>query len=188
MRPRRHRRRGQPSFTPNIIRGDFTGRLPGVRTADAVAAVQLPLYGRIAAGMPIEALRDNGHHVEVPLALLGNGDHYALEVEGDSMVDAGILSGDTVIIRKGEAAENGQIVVALVDEERGDAEAAASARQLGGAGAGQRDAQDADLPGRTGEGAGTAGGSAAAVLSGDGHPMSASDGHDLRGQKPAATD
>ena len=89
-----------------------------MRTADAVAAVQLPLYGRIAAGMPIEALRDNGHHVEVPLALLGNGDHYALEVEGDSMVDAGILSGDTVIIRKGEAAENGQIVVALVNEEQ----------------------------------------------------------------------
>ena len=109
---------GAPAFTPNIIRGDFTGRLPGVRTADAVAAVQLPLYGRIAAGMPIEALRDNGHHVEVPLALLGNGDHYALEVEGDSMVDAGILSGDTVIIRKGEAAENGQIVVALVNEEQ----------------------------------------------------------------------
>ena len=105
-------------FTPNIIRGDFTQRLPGVRTADAVAAVQLPLYGRIAAGMPIEALRDNGHHVEVPLALLGNGDHYALEVEGDSMVDAGILSGDTVIIRKGEGAENGQIVVALVNEEQ----------------------------------------------------------------------
>lgn len=103
------------SFTPNVIRGDFTGRLPGVRAANEAGAVQLPLYGRIAAGLPIEALRDNGTQIEVPLALLGNGDHYALEVAGDSMVDAGILDGDTVIIRKVEVAENGQIVVALVD-------------------------------------------------------------------------
>jgi len=104
------------NFAPNVIRGDFTGRLPGVRAANEAAAVQLPLYGRIAAGLPIEALRDQGAQIEVPLALLGNGEHYALEVAGDSMVDAGILDGDTVIIRKGEAAENGQIVVALVDD------------------------------------------------------------------------
>lgn len=104
------------SFTPNVIRGDFSGRLPGVRAANEAGAVQLPLYGRIAAGLPIEALRDNGTQIEVPLALLGNGDHYALEVAGDSMVDAGILDGDTVVIRKVEVAENGQIVVALVDE------------------------------------------------------------------------
>jgi len=104
------------SFAPNVIRGDFTGRLPGVRAAGDAAAVQLPLYGRIAAGMPIEALRDSGSHVEVPMAMLGSGEHYALEVDGDSMIDAGIWSGDTVIIRKTEAAENGQIVVALVDD------------------------------------------------------------------------
>lgn len=103
-------------FAPNVIRGDFTGRLPGVRAANEAGALQLPLYGRIAAGLPIEALRDNGAQIEVPMALLGNGDHYALEVDGDSMVDAGILDGDTVIIRKGETAENGQIVVALIDE------------------------------------------------------------------------
>jgi len=105
-----------PSFAPNVIRGDFSRNLPGVRAANEAAAVALPLYGRIAAGLPIEALRDQGSHIEVPLALLGNGEHYALEVDGDSMVDAGILDGDTVIIRKGEIAENGQIIVALVDD------------------------------------------------------------------------
>jgi repressor LexA len=105
-----------PNFSPNVIRGDFSSRLPGVRAATDAAAVQLPLYGRIAAGLPIEALRDDGVHIEVPMALLGTGDHYALEVAGDSMIEAGILDGDTVIIRRGEVAENGQIVVALVDE------------------------------------------------------------------------
>jgi repressor LexA len=104
------------SFSPNVIRGDFTARMPGVRAANDAAAIQLPLYGRIAAGMPIEALRDAGSQIDVPMALLGNGEHYALEVAGDSMIEAGILDGDTVIIRKGDVAENGQIVVALVDE------------------------------------------------------------------------
>jgi repressor LexA len=101
---------------PNVIRGDFTARLAGARTAHEAPAVQLPLYGRIAAGLPIEALRDAGAQIEVPMALLGNGEHYALEVAGDSMVDAGILDGDTVVIRRGDTAENGQIVVALIDE------------------------------------------------------------------------
>jgi repressor LexA len=104
------------NFAPNVIRGDFTGRLPGVRAANEAPAVQLPLYGRIAAGLPIEALRDQGAQIEVPMAFLGNGEHYALEVAGDSMVDAGILDGDTVIVRKGDTAETGQIVVALVDD------------------------------------------------------------------------
>ena len=103
-------------FAPNVIRGDFTARLPGVRAANEAGAVQLPLYGRIAAGLPIEALRDNGTHIEVPMAILGGGEHFALEVSGESMLDAGIFDGDTVIIRKGETAENGQIVVALVDD------------------------------------------------------------------------
>jgi repressor LexA len=106
----------EPSFTPNVIRGDFSGRLPGVRAANEAGAIQLPMYGKIAAGLPIEALRDVGALIEVPMAMLGTGEHYALEVDGDSMIDAGILDGDTVIIRKGETAENGQIVVALVDE------------------------------------------------------------------------
>ncbi len=104
-------------FAPNVIQGDFSQRIPGVRAADEAAAIQLPMYGRIAAGLPIEALRDDhSAQIEVPVAMLGNGEHYALEVAGDSMIDAGILDGDTVIIRKGETAENGQIVVALVDE------------------------------------------------------------------------
>ena len=104
------------AFAPNVIHGDFSGRLAGVRTASEAPAVQLPLYGRIAAGQPIEALRDQGSQIEVPLAMLGSGEHYALEVAGDSMIDAGILDTDTVIIRKGETAENGQIVVAMVDD------------------------------------------------------------------------
>jgi repressor LexA len=103
-------------FAPNVIRGDFTQRLSGVRTANDAGAIQLPLYGRIAAGLPIEALRDTTSHIEVPLALLGPGEHYGLEVAGDSMIEAGILDGDLVIILKGDTAENGQIVVALVDD------------------------------------------------------------------------
>ena len=103
------------AFSPNVIKGDFSQRLQGVRAAADATAVQLPLYGRIAAGLPIEALRDTGNHVQVPLAMLGGGEHYALEVAGDSMIEAGILDGDTVIIRKEETAENGQIIVALVD-------------------------------------------------------------------------
>jgi repressor LexA len=107
---------GGASFAPNVIRGDFTSRLTGVRAAAEAGAIQLPLYGRIAAGLPIEALRDSAAQIEVPVAMLGSGEHYALEVAGDSMIDAGILDGDTVIIRRGELAENGQIVVALVDD------------------------------------------------------------------------
>ena len=105
-----------PGFSPNVIKGDFSRNLAGVKAANDASAVQLPLYGRIAAGLPIEALRDTSSHIEVPIAMLGTGEHYALEVDGDSMVDAGILDGDTVIIRRGEQAENGQIIVALVDE------------------------------------------------------------------------
>jgi repressor LexA len=105
-----------PSFKPNVIRGDFTGRLQGARAASDAAAVQLPLYGRIAAGLPIEALRDNTNSVDVPMSMLGSGEHFALEVAGDSMVDAGILDGDTVLIRRAETADNGDIVVALVDD------------------------------------------------------------------------
>ena len=103
-------------FLPKLIHGDFTRALPGVRAANDAGAVQLPLYGRIAAGLPIEAMRDSDAHIEVPMAMLGSGEHYALEVAGDSMIEAGILDGDTVIIRRDDGAENGQIVVALVDD------------------------------------------------------------------------
>ncbi len=105
-----------PAFAPNVIRGNFAANLPGARTANDAVALSLPLYGRIAAGLPIEALRDNGTTIEVPAALLSAGEHYALEVAGDSMIEAGILDGDTVLIRRGETAENGTVVVALVDD------------------------------------------------------------------------
>ena len=103
-------------FSPTVIRGDFAGALPGTPVAADTAAVDLPLYGRIAAGTPIEALRDQSASIGVPATLLGRGgEHYALEVAGDSMVDAGILDGDTVIIQRCDTADNGAIVVALVD-------------------------------------------------------------------------
>ena len=79
--------------------------------------MNLPLYGRIAAGTPIEALRDETNTIEVPQDLVGTGEHYALEVEGDSMVEAGIHDGDHVIIQRCSDAESGAIVVALVDRE-----------------------------------------------------------------------
>jgi repressor LexA len=102
-------------FSPTVIRGDFKAALPGAPSTGGGEAVQLPLYGRIAAGTPIEALRDQSNTLTVPPGLLGNGEHYALEVAGDSMVDAGILDGDTVVIQRSETAESGQIVVALID-------------------------------------------------------------------------
>lgn len=102
-------------FTPSVIQGDFTPTLPGAVVAQAGQTVQLPLYGKIAAGTPIEALRDHSNSVDVPAGMLGRGEHYALSVEGDSMIDAGIHEGDTVLIERCENAENGTIVVALVD-------------------------------------------------------------------------
>ncbi len=105
-------------FSPTVIRGDFNASLAGAPVAPDVEAVDLPLYGRIAAGTPIEALRDQSATVGVPASLLGRGgEHYALEVAGDSMIEAGILDGDTVIIARGDTAENGAVVVALVDNE-----------------------------------------------------------------------
>lgn len=104
-------------FTPNVIEGHFAGPLAGAATGQDLRAIPLPLYGKIAAGTPIEALRDETAAIDVPLSLLGTGEHYALEIEGDSMVDAGIQDGDTVIIQRCDTAENGTIVVALVDEQ-----------------------------------------------------------------------
>ena len=105
----------QTKFHPNVIKGNFSPALPGREVANDVEAVTLPLYGRIAAGMPIEALRDHTATIDIPASLLGLGEHYALEVAGDSMVEAGILDGDTVIIRRCDSADSGSIVVALVD-------------------------------------------------------------------------
>jgi repressor LexA len=86
------------------------------RTADAEpGAVELPLYGKIAAGVPIEAMRDESETIHVPASLIGAGEYYALKIEGDSMVDAGIYDGDTAVIQRCQTADNGTIVVALID-------------------------------------------------------------------------
>ena len=103
-------------FAPRVIRGDFSGLPPGAEIAVASETMALPMLGKIAAGTPIEALRDPSRTADVPASLLGSGEHYALEVEGDSMVEAGIHDGDVVVIRRGDTAENGAIVVALVDD------------------------------------------------------------------------
>jgi len=113
---------------PNRARALEVLKLPETRPAasvtplrPAVAApandtMEIPLHGRIAAGTPIEALQGT-EAFAVPAALLGPGEHYALEVSGDSMVDEGILDGDFALIRKAETAHDGEIVVALIDNE-----------------------------------------------------------------------
>jgi repressor LexA len=88
----------------------------GRRAGNDAESVPVPILGRIAAGTPIEALQNRGNEIPVPQLFLGGGEHYALEVTGDSMINAGILDGDTVIIRRADSANTGDIVVALVDE------------------------------------------------------------------------
>lgn len=107
-------------FTPKIVDDNFGQEEPAPAataplSAPAEEMVGLPFYGKIAAGTPIEALRDSTRSFEVPPGMLGRGDHYALEIEGDSMIDAGILDGDVVLIKRTDTAANGEIVVALVD-------------------------------------------------------------------------
>ena len=102
-------------FAPSVIQGHFTPVLAGKSTGDSPGVTNLPLYGRIAAGTPIEALRDSANMFDVPASILTRGEHYALEVSGDSMIDAGIYDGDTVIIERCETAETGAVVVALID-------------------------------------------------------------------------
>ncbi len=111
-------------FTPSVIEGALAGRraeaLPKpVREAanDRGEAVTIPLMGRIAAGVPISAIQDHTRDIAVPPDMLGAGEHFALTVNGDSMVEAGIQDGDTAIIRRTDTAQSGEIVVALVDEE-----------------------------------------------------------------------
>lgn len=109
----------RPGFNPKVIRGDKIDPPKGARpvtAANAIDAMELPVMGRIAAGVPIEAISEVSHHVAVPGSMLsGRGNHYALEVKGDSMIEAGINDGDVVVIREQSTAENGDIVVALVE-------------------------------------------------------------------------
>ena len=105
---------------PTAIRhGRADTRMPQPRRGygDGEGAVQVPLVGRIAAGTPIEALQNKMADLAVPGGMIGRGSHYALEVTGDSMINAGILDGDTVIIQEADTASTGEIVVALVDNE-----------------------------------------------------------------------
>src|SRR5579871_867539 len=106
-------------FAPSVIPGNL-GRLrapPTPRASEAVHPVMIPVMGRIAAGTPISAIQSRTTTIALPPDFLGAGDHFALEVRGDSMIEAGILENDTVIIRKQDSAETGDIVVALIDDE-----------------------------------------------------------------------
>ena len=116
------------SFSPSVIQGSL-GQEPAAPAAAPAArgrpvapgndnnSVSVPVMGRIAAGVPISAIQNNTHDIAVPLDMIGVGDQYALEVKGDSMIEAGILDGDTVIIRNANSASPAEIVVALVDDE-----------------------------------------------------------------------
>lgn len=108
-------------FSPSVIEGSL-GKRPAEpsRVAgndDSGSGISIPVMGRIAAGVPIDAIQHRTHSISVPPEMLSGGDHYALEVRGDSMIEAGILDGDTVIIRNANTAMPGEIVVALVDDQ-----------------------------------------------------------------------
>lgn len=101
--------KGRQPFNPQVIEGE--GRAEALAANDVR---ELPLLGRIAAGTPIEAIQHERDRIMVPESMLGAGEHYLLEVNGDSMINAGILDGDYVVIRKTDTAQSGEIVVALV--------------------------------------------------------------------------
>lgn len=106
------------AFAPRVIEGDRPARPPAARAVEGTGVADVPVMGRIAAGVPIEAIAHVSHHISVPGSMLsGRAQHYALEVKGDSMIDAGINDGDIVVIREQTDAENGDIVVALVEEQ-----------------------------------------------------------------------
>jgi len=100
-----------PPVSANIFTPDF-----GAKPEENPGTVDIPLHGRIAAGTPIEAL-EQFENIPVPASMIGSGSHYALEIDGDSMREAGILDGDTIVVQRCDAAENGAIVVALIDEQ-----------------------------------------------------------------------
>ena len=107
----------KPGFSPRVIEGDRPAPQPkGAMPVSGASASDVPVMGRIAAGTPIEAISEVASHVAVPQQMLGSGrSHYALEVRGDSMIEAGINDGDVVVIEEGTTADNGDIVVALVE-------------------------------------------------------------------------
>jgi len=107
-------------FNPSVVEGGLGKGKPSAPVPQADnsnKSVMVPVMGRIAAGTPISAIQHRSHSVPMAPEFLAGGDHYALEVRGDSMIDAGILEGDLVVIRKQDVANTGDIVVALIDEE-----------------------------------------------------------------------
>ncbi|MAZ15420.1 MAG: repressor LexA [Ahrensia sp.] len=111
-------------FSPSVIEGSLGKPVPTPQPApraskdsDAGSMIPVPMMGKIAAGVPISAIEHQTRMISLPADMIGKGEHYALEVEGDSMIEAGIFDGDTAIIKKGDTANAGDIVVALVDDE-----------------------------------------------------------------------
>jgi repressor LexA len=111
------RTRGPTGFSPSVIEGKRNRGFSEADLGDAPYSMGVPVMGRIAAGVPRSAIENHSHSINVPEDILSQGEHFALEVKGDSMIEAGILDGDTVVIRKTDTASNGDIVVALVDDE-----------------------------------------------------------------------
>ncbi|WP_181707114.1 transcriptional repressor LexA [Chthonobacter rhizosphaerae] len=111
-RPRR-------GFEPSVIEGNLGKARPAPTPEPTFErdTLPVPVMGRIAAGVPISAIQNHSHTVHVPIDLITTGEHFALEVRGDSMIEAGILDGDTVVIKRSDVADTGDIVVALVDDE-----------------------------------------------------------------------
>ncbi|MCP4383909.1 MAG: transcriptional repressor LexA [Hyphomicrobiales bacterium] len=104
-------------FSPSVIEGSL-GRVKPIADEETMSEpVMIPVMGRIAAGTPIEAIQTHSHSIGIPPDMLAPGEHFALDIRGDSMIEAGILDGDTVLVRRTDAADTGDIVVALVDEE-----------------------------------------------------------------------
>ncbi|HEY8384240.1 MAG TPA: transcriptional repressor LexA [Microvirga sp.] len=110
---------GQRRFTPSVVEGGLgRAKVPApVGTEDKGRDLSIPVMGRIAAGTPIAAIQNRSHSISLSADFLAQGEHYALEVRGDSMVEAGILDGDLVVIRKQDNANTGDIIVALIDDE-----------------------------------------------------------------------
>jgi repressor LexA len=104
-------------FTPSVIEGNLGKVRPPSGEDETARPIAVPVMGRIAAGTPIEAIQNKSAVINIPTELLSVGEHFALEVRGDSMIEAGILDGDMALIKRTEAADTGDIVVALIDDE-----------------------------------------------------------------------
>ena len=112
---------GPRRFSPSVVEGGLAKAKrpepPAPQPSNDSKTVMVPVMGRIAAGTPVTALQNPSHSIPMPSDFLAGGEHYALEVRGDSMIEAGILDGDTVVVRKQDTANTGDIIVALIDDE-----------------------------------------------------------------------